>query len=142
MNINIKVGDTVKNIVFFESIESLPIKRYNLLNKYSLIDIGIGHDINDVVRHHVRLNQLLELKDYDSLYIENENLMINYNFLLTEKNIKGYALACLLKEVDGVKVELDDDNIEKYVDMFEGSDLTYGKLVEYTTNLKKKLMMP
>ena len=69
---------------FYESLDDLPIKNYNLLQKYALIDLGIGSDLSDVVRHHTRFNQLLEVKDYESLYVENENLMINYNFLLSE----------------------------------------------------------
>jgi hypothetical protein len=126
---------------FYQSIDELPIKNYNLLQKYALIDLGIGSDLSDVVRHHVRLNQLLELKDYDSLYLENENLMINYNFLLSEKNIKGYVLASLIKEVDGKKVDVSDNNIEEFVDMLEGAPITFGDLESYTTNLKKKLIL-
>jgi hypothetical protein len=126
---------------FYSSIDELPIKNYNLLQKYALIDLGIGSDLSDVVRHHVRLNQLLELKDYDSLYLENENLMINYNFLLSEKNIKGYVLASLIKEVDGKKVDVSDNNIEEFVDMLESAPITFGDLESYTTNLKKKLIL-
>jgi len=126
---------------FYESLDDLPIKNYNLLQKYALIDLGIGSDLSDVVRHHTRFNQLLEVKDYESLYIENENLMINYNFLLSEKNIKGYVLASLLKEVDGTKVNVTDDNIEEYVDKIENSTITFGQLESYTTVLKKKLTL-
>jgi hypothetical protein len=126
---------------FYENIEDLPIKNYNLLQKYALIDLGIGSDLSDVVRHHVRFNQLLEVKDYDSLYIENENLMINYNFLLSSKNIKGYVLASLIKEVDNTKVQVTDDTIESYVDMLEDSTITFGELESYTTDLKKKLTL-
>jgi hypothetical protein len=129
------------NFTFYENLDDLPIKNYNLLQKYALIDLGIGSDLSDVVRHHVRFNQLLEVKDYDSLYIENENLMINYNFLLSSKNIKGYVLASLLKEVDGVKVHVTDDTIESYVDMLEASTITFGELESYTTDLKKKLTL-
>ena len=126
---------------FYESLDDLPIKNYNLLQKYALIDLGIGSDLSDVVRHHTRFNQLLEVKDYESLYIENENLMINYNFLLSEKNIKGYVLASLLKEVEGTKVNVTDDNIEEYVDKIENSTITIGQLESYTTVLKKKLTL-
>lgn len=129
-----------KVVTFYDSIDELPIKRYNLLNKYSLIDIGVGSDVSDVIRHHQRFNQFLELKDYDSLYIENENLMINYNFLLNEKNIKGYVLACLIKDVDGEQVNITDTNIEDYVDFLQESELTYGELEQYSENLKKNFL--
>lgn len=135
-----KVNIGEKTVTFYDSIDELPIKTYNLLNKYSLIDIGVGSDVSDVIRHHQRLNQFLELKDYDSLYVENENLMINYNFLLSEKNIKGYVLACLIKDVDGEKVVITDTNIEDYVDFLQNSDLTYGELEEYSEKLKKNFL--
>ena len=129
-----------KQVTFYESIDELPIKRYNLLNKYSLIDLGIGSDVSDVVRHHSRFNQFLELKDYESLYVENENLMINYNFILSAKNIKGYVLASLIKDIDGEKVDVSDSTIEEYVDFLEQSSLTIGQLSEYTDNLKKNFL--
>lgn len=129
-----------KQVTFYDTIDELPIKRYNLLNKYSLIDLGIGSDISDIVRHHSRFNQFLELKDFDSLYVENENLMINYNFILSSKNIKGYVLASLIKDIDGEKVDVSDSTIEKYVDFLEQSDLTIGQLEDYTDNLKKNFL--
>ena len=129
-----------KQVTFYDSIDELPIKRYNLLNKYSLIDLGIGSDVSDIVRHHSRFNQFLELKDYESLYVENENLMINYNFILSAKNIKGYVLASLIKEIDGEKVDVSDSTIEEYVDFLESSDLTIGQLEQYTDNLKKNFL--
>lgn len=129
-----------KQVTFYDSIDELPIKRYNLLNKYSLIDLGIGSDVSDIVRHHSRFNQFLELKDYESLYVENENLMINYNFILSAKNIKGYVLASLIKEIDGEKVDVSDSTIEEYVDFLEQSSLTIGQLSDYTDNLKKNFL--
>lgn len=129
-----------KQVTFYDSIDELPIKRYNLLNKYSLIDLGIGGDVSDIVRHHSRFNQFLELKDYESLYVENENLMINYNFILSAKNIKGYVLASLIKDIDGEKVDVSDSTIEEYVDFLEQSSLTIGQLSEYTDNLKKNFL--
>jgi hypothetical protein len=129
-----------KQVTFYDTIDELPIKRYNLLNKYSLIDLGIGSDVSDIVRHHSRFNQFLELKDYESLYVENENLMINYNFILSSKNIKGYVLASLIKEIDGEKVDVSDSTIEEYVDFLEQSSLTIGQLADYTDNLKKNFL--
>lgn len=129
-----------KQVTFYDTIDELPIKRYNLLNKYSLIDLGIGSDVSDIVRHHSRFNQFLELKDYESLYVENENLMINYNFILSSKNIKGYVLASLIKDIDSDKVDVTDSTIEEYVDFLESSDLTIGQLGDYTDNLKKNFL--
>jgi hypothetical protein len=129
-----------KQVTFYDTIDELPIKRYNLLNKYSLIDLGIGSDVSDIVRHHSRFNQFLELKDYESLYVENENLMINYNFILSSKNIKGYVLASLIKDIDGEKVDVSDSTIEEYVDFLEQSSLTIGQLEQYTDNLKKNFL--
>jgi hypothetical protein len=135
-----KIKTSKGELQFFDNVETLPIKRYNMLQKYALIDLGVGSDISDIVRHHTRFNQLLELKDYDSLYTENENLMINYTFLLGENNVKGYTLASMLKSVDGQNITVTEDNIGDYVDLLQESDITFGQLSEYVSNLKKKLM--
>lgn len=138
--ITINVGDEQKVLTFFKSINELPIKRFQLTQKYSLIDSGVGSTLNDVLRHFSRLDQFIEVKDYDSIVAERENLLMNYQFLMTEEYIKSYVFASLIKSIDGVNVDITDDNIDEYVQMLEDSDLTISQVEHITESQKKSLM--
>jgi hypothetical protein len=136
----INVGGEQKTLTFFKSINELPIKRFQLTQRYTLIDSGIGSTLNDIMRHFSRLDQFIEVKDYDSIVAERENLLMNYQFLLSNEYIKSYVFASLIKSVDGVNVDITDDNIDDYVQMLENSDLTISQVEEITDSQKKSLM--
>jgi hypothetical protein len=136
----INVDGEQKTLTFFKSINELPIKRFQLTQRYSLIDAGIGSTLNDIIRHFSRLDQFIEVKDYDSIVAERENLLMNYQFLLSNEYVKSYVFASLIKSVDGVNVDITDDNIDEYVEMLENSDLIVSQ-VETLTEFQKKSLM-
>jgi hypothetical protein len=138
--ITINVGDTQHNLTFFKSINELPIKRFQLVQRYCLIESGIGSTLNDVLRHFSRLDQFIEVKDFDSIVAERENLLMAFQFMMGEEYIKSYVFASLIKSVDGVNVDITDDNIDDYVQMLENSDLTISQVEDITDSQKKSLM--
>jgi hypothetical protein len=136
----INVGGEQKTLTFFKSINELPIKRFQLVQRYCLIDSGIGSTLNDVIRHFSRLDQFIEVKDYDSIVAERENMLMSYQFMLTDQYIKSYVFASLIKSIDGVAINITDDNIDDYVQMLENSDLTISQVEDITESQKKSLM--
>jgi hypothetical protein len=138
--ITINVDNNQHTLTFFKSINELPIKRFQLTQRYTLIDSGIGSTLNDVIRHFSRLDQFIEVKDYDSIVAERENMLMSYQFILSEQYIKSYVFASLIKSVDGVNVDITDDNIDDYVQMLESSDLTISQVEDITESQKKSLM--
>ena len=136
----INVDGEQKTLTFFKSINELPIKRFQLVQRYCLIESGIGSTLNDIIRHFSRLDQFIEVKDYDSIVAERENLLMNYQFMIGEQYIKSYVFASLIKSIDGVNVDITDDNIDDYVQMLENSDLTISQVEEITDSQKKSLM--
>lgn len=142
---NIKIttveGDT-KELQLFKSINDLPIQRYQLLQKYSLIDAGIGSTYEDVIRHLSRMDDFIQVSDMESITTERENMLMNFNFMLTEQYVKSYVFACLIKKIDGELVEVTDDTIDELVYMLEGSDITVGMIDNITSLQKKTLTTP
>ena len=138
--IKINIGENEHTLTFFKSINELPIKRYQLLQKYCLVDAGIGSTLNDVIRHFSRLDQFIEVKDFDSIVAERENMLMSYQFMLSEQYIKSYVFACLIKTIDNVNIDVTDDNIDEYVEMLELSDLTISQVEDITESQKKSLM--
>jgi hypothetical protein len=127
-------------LTFYDNIESLPIKRYQLMQKYSLIDAGLGSTLNDVLVKFSKFDHFLEANDLESLATERENMMININYMLMEKSTTAYLLASLIKTINGNIVDLSDDNIDELVDMLECSDIKYEDVKGISDRQKKSLM--
>lgn len=134
------VEGTEKKLTLYKSINELPIKRYQLLQKYSLIDAGIGSTYDDVIRHLTRMDDFIGVKDIESINTERENMLMNFNFMLTEQYVKSYVFACLIKKIDGELIEVTDDSIDDIVEMLELSDITVG-MIDDITKLQKKTLI-
>ena len=129
-----------KVLTFYDSIETMPIKRYQMVQKYSLIDAGIGSTLNDVMTKFAKMDHFLEVGDLEAISTERENLLININYMLMEKNTIAYLLASMIKSVDGVVVEINDDTIDELVEMLERSDIKYEDVKEISDKQKKSLI--
>lgn len=143
MQKNIKITlDTgeEKVLTFYDSIDTLPIKRYQLVQKYSLIDAGIGSTLNDVLTKFAKFDHFLQEGDLESLATERENMLINLNYMLSEKSTIGYLLASMIKSINGNIIELSDDNIDELVEMLERSDIEFKDVKEISENQKKSLI--
>jgi len=136
---NLETEEKIK-VTFYTDIETLPIKRYQLIQKYSLIDAGIGSTLEDIVNKFAKFDHFLEAKDFESLSVERENILMNINFMLEESSTTSYLLASMVKSINGEKVEVTDENIDELVDMFECSDITFGQVKELTSKQKKSLI--
>jgi hypothetical protein len=132
-------GDKEYKVVFYSDVTNLPIKRYQLIQKYSLIDAGIGSTVSDVLRHYTKLDKFIEVKDYEALFTERENLHMNLLNILSEDNTTLYLFASLIESIDGEKVVVNDDTIDELVDLIERCDLSYGVMRD-VTDFKKKVL--
>jgi len=128
---------TTKTLTLYNGISDLPIKRYQLLQKYTLIDAGIGSTAEDIIRHLSRMDEFIAVSDIESISIERENMLMNFNFMLGEEYVKSYVFACMIKKIDGETIEVTDDTIDELVSMLECSDITVG-MIDSVTALQKK----
>jgi hypothetical protein len=127
-------------IQFYDSVETLPIKRYQLLQKYSLIDGGIGSTFEDILRHFQKFDNFIEVKDMESLVVERENLMMNFSFMLDQKSTATYMLATMIKSVDGQATDVNDENIDELVELLECLDISYHEIERVIETQKKSLV--
>jgi hypothetical protein len=136
---NLQTGEDI-TIQFYDSVETLPIKRYQLLQKYSLIDGGIGSTFEDILRHFQKFDNFIEVKDMDSLITERENLMMNFSFMLDQKSTASYMLATMIKSLDGQSTEVNDENIDELVELLECLDISYYEIERVIETQKKSLV--
>jgi len=133
-------GET-RTISFHETIDTLPIQQYQLVQKFSLIDLGVGSNIHDINRHMSRFDQLLETKDYDSIALERQNLHINFGFILDSQVIPLYMLSAMTQSLDNEPISIKNSNdVDKIYALLETSDISYGVVRNTVENQKKSLV--
>jgi hypothetical protein len=137
--LNIETNKEV-TIEFYDTIETLPIKRYQLLQKYSLIDGGIGSTMEDVLRHFNKFDNFLEAGDLESIAVERENLLMNFSFIIDGESTFLYMLGAMIKSIDGVAQDVNDDTIDELVDLIECLDISYYEVDKVVEAQKKSLL--
>jgi hypothetical protein len=136
---NLETGGEV-TIAFYDTVDTLPIKRYQLLQKYSLIDGGIGSTFEDVLRHFQKFDNFIEAGDLESISIERENLLMNFTFMLDEKSTATYTLATMVKSVNGEIFDVTDETIDELVELLECLDISYVEIDKVIETQKKSLL--
>lgn len=127
-----------KSVVFFDSIEELPIRRFHRYNKMVLLDSGIGSDLNDIDTHISRTIAFIAKDEKDEAVNEMQNLRQNIYFI--HSNISPHMLACatLIKSIDGKECDdLSDDGLKATIELL--ADVPYGELTTQFREVKKKI---
>lgn len=126
---------------FHTSIKTLPINQYQLVQKYSLIDLGVGSSLHDVNRHLTKLDQFLSSNQLEDALVERQNLQINFSFMLSGQVVPLYITCAMLDKFDDKKVVLEtEDDLDYYYDLMANSSLTYGVISEIAESQKKSIV--
>lgn len=125
-------------IKIHDSIDELPIKRFHKYNKYMLIDSGVGSDMNDVNEHISKVVRFINKDDKKNASIELENMRQNLYLLQQGISPKHLAFACLVDEINGVKItDFSDDGIHRIQERLGNvKKKWFDKMIE---SLKKKI---
>jgi hypothetical protein len=93
-----------QTIVFYSSIKEMPIKLYNLTQRYILQDMGIGSDMNAIDSHFSALDGFLAANKIDDAKKERENMRFAFYTMLEQVNYKSLTFGCHIFSVDGIEV--------------------------------------
>ena len=130
------------NIVrLWDSIEEMPITRYQDFNKYLMIDSGIGSDTEDVIKHTVTLERFITEKKQPQALKELANMRQNMMFILAGINPKHDAFAQLVREINGkaYNTVLTRDDIEEIKEELDKTGMSFKKMAATLDEVKKKL---
>lgn len=127
------------NIEFFESIDVLPFERFNLFNKYVMLDSELGSTVFDFDKIIARINEFINKDMKDQAQKELLNLRIVYNNVLNCNNIKGLAFASLIRRINGKDVvDFGQDNLTRILSDLSKEGLDNVKLHLKNDEVKKK----
>lgn len=127
-------------VLFYESIDDMPIKRFKEYTKYLLIDSGIGSTPEEVGTHISQIIRFIDKGDKKNAKQQTLNLWQNITMLISGQNPKVNALMCLIAEVNGVKQnDLSPDALKRLSNKLNDKGLTWGKVKTWIGSVKKKL---
>lgn len=126
------------SIKYYTDINDLGIFRFQKYNKLYAKACEIGSDMSSF---HQRLRTVANLvyKDMkEEAGVELENLQLCYDSMNQESTTAAYALACLVKEIDGVKRGYDDDSLQETVKILDQKGMKISDLFSTLDDVKKK----
>lgn len=107
-----------KHVVeLYDSIDELPIVRFQKYNKYLLIDSGVGSDMNDVLDHIDRAKLYISANPKMAV-VEMENMRQAIYLISEEISPKYMAFAVLVHKIDGKEMnDLSDVGLKKVLEI-------------------------
>ena len=125
-------------VVMYDSIEELPIVRFQKYNKMLMLDAGLGSDVSALDGHLARVSEYIKANDLTNAYAEIDNLrqtLFNVQNGLTPHFM---SLIPLMAEVDGEPLtDLSDENIQVVYDRLK--DVTMRAYEGAASEVKKKI---
>lgn len=124
-------------IEIFDSIDDLPIRRFQKYNKYMLIDSGVGSDLQDVLDHIDRAMKYI--KASPNMAITELNNMRQALYLVSEEMSPKYmAFAVLVNKIDGKPADdLTDAGLRRVLETL--NEAKKGWLDGIINSVKKKM---
>ena len=124
-------------VTLYESIEELPIVRFQKYNKMLMLDAGLGSDLTALDAHLARVSEFIKNNELQDAAGEIDNLrqtLFNVQNGLTPHFM---SLIPLMAEVDGEPLtDLSDENIQAVYDRLK--DVTLKAYEGAASEVKKK----
>lgn len=132
----ITVGKTELEI--YDSIETMPITRYQKFQLYTVLDSDCGQSVNDIMNKYAQGAAFInnDMKDKGLAVFENMTTGL-YN-IMSGLSPKALSFAVLIKSVDGEeKNNLDKTALEELVEDLSSKGVTWQTVLDSTEDVKK-----
>jgi len=134
----IQVGDNCV-LKIYATAQELPLDRYTKLQKYSLLEVGIGNTIESVANHFQKLHQFVANDMKEDALLEAENLHYNFYSILQEVNYSSMAFCCFIHSINGTKVDdMSEENLKVILKDLTEYGLAQGIIDKENESIKKK----
>lgn len=122
----------------YESIDELPMVRYQKFNKFMLVDAGLGSDAEHFAEHANRIAAFIRSDRKEDALKEIRNLVQCVNLICNEVSPAFLAYASLVKSIDGQDFDdLSEEGLLRVKDQL--SDVPFVDLFARLGEIKKKL---
>jgi hypothetical protein len=135
--VKIKVGK--HTVEFYDSPENLSIKRYQLFNKYLMIDNEVGSSIADYDKRMSKAVRFLKSDMKKEAIKELENNRQNVFNALSKYSPKNKALTVLVKSIDNREFKnVNSETLKEIEDKLDAIGFSRKVMDEVIAHTKKK----
>ena len=125
-------------VTLYESIEELPIVRFQKYNKMLMLDAGLGSDVTALDAHLARVGEFIKSGETTNAYQEIDNLRQTLYNVQNGLTPHFLSLVPLMAEVDGEPLtDLSDESLTAVYEQLK--DATVGEYEEVAKGVKKKI---
>lgn len=129
-------------IEMYDSIEDMPIKRYNSFNRYSIIDSGLGSTFADVDQKITETVGLVNSDQKDKAVQSLLNMRNTYYFMFENIDPKSSSFICMIKSIDGKpNDDISENGILKTREVLMKTKISRAMMIILLEELKKKLIV-
>jgi len=126
----------------YDSIDMLPIENYINYNRLTMLDAGIGSDLNAVMTHWEAVQRYCAKGDTESLNRQLSNYRQALTFIVSNVSPRMLSFVSLIHKIDGKVVEdFSDENMGDILKQLSRKGLTL-KIVEGFLEFVKKKLTP
>lgn len=124
-------------VVIDDSIQDLPIDRYQIFNINVLLDAGIGSDVNAFGQRCVRIKRMIKTNP-DGAVKEVDNMYQNVVWQVENVSPKARAFAALVVELNGEKIGLMSEGmVDEVVERLTKQRMPWSMLSDAVDRVKK-----
>jgi hypothetical protein len=125
-------------VTMYESIEELPIERFQKYNKMLMIDAGLGSDLTALDAHLAKVSEYIKAGELTNAATEIDNLRTTLYNVQNGLTPHFLSLIPLMAEVDGEPVsDLSDEALKATYERLK--DVTFGQHEQVAAEVKKKI---
>lgn len=129
------------NIEYYESSEDAPFQNWHKFNSFIGLKTAVGDDPNDMHTHINRAIGYANSADIESCIKELSNLRMNISYMQKERGILPYAMACMIKTIDGKESSgITQKELDAKVEILKSLQISQRSLKNRVFALKKKLI--
>ena len=126
-------------VIFYDSIEEMPHRRYMKFNKEMMRSNEVGNTMADVIKRINRAMGFIGANEGDKAMKELSNARMAFNYSQAELEPKGLALAAMVKSINGVEVEdITTSGLQNTLEVLQRIGITKKELEHTADGIKKK----
>ena len=127
-------------IIFYDSIEEMPHRRYMKFNKEMMRSNEVGNTNADIIKRVNRAMGFIGANELDKAMKELSNARMSYNYSQAELDPKGLALASMVKSINGVEVDdITTSGLQNTLEVLQRLGITKKEVDNNADSIKKKL---
>lgn len=127
-------------VTLYAGAKECPSIRYKELQKYLLMDTGIGSDMQAVAAKFSKMNAFLTKGQTEDAKNESENLFYNIFSIMQKIDYKSYAFVCMVYSI-GPRLcnDLSDEGLNDTIAYLEKTLITQNQIETALEEIKKKI---